>query len=295
LLPIGKTSKIISSPSLFEEIERKIPGLKLERIHKKTGKNLIYQGHLNGTSVAVKMLNSNASQWIHKFTHEIDTYIEFSNTTAPVRVPRLIYTDRKLSMIVLEWIDGVPLATERYPVDSIPNNILNSLIIDIQRIENWIPTRSQGPEIVKSQYLTRATKYHERKLLTDLDMNWVRHQLTEMEPTTSFCHGDLLLSNCLKAESGFAFVDWEYAGTCLPGYDLALIWILLCRDPNARNQVLQSALNQAGDASQTFALNVALLLARELKIHMELPESDSRHQIASQIKRDLELVRDRFF
>lgn len=64
-------------------------------------------------------------------------------------------------------------------------------------------------------------------------------------------------------------VDWEQAGLYLPGFDLAMLWTLA----GACTPEIRSRIDDVIDArglNYPFAVNLAVVVTRELRIHGEL-------------------------
>ncbi|MGR6997510.1 hypothetical protein ACU686_04365 [Yinghuangia aomiensis] len=59
----------------------------------------------------------------------------------------------------------------------------------------------------------------------------------------------------------------EFVGYHLPGYDLAVLWSLLARDPLTRRHIGQVAQQGGSFARDAFLVNLMLVLVREIRIH----------------------------
>jgi aminoglycoside phosphotransferase (APT) family kinase protein len=93
---------------------------------------------------------------------------------------------------------------------------------------------------------------------------------------SAFGHGDPLPSNLLLTPDGnCALVDWEFGGLFLPGIDLAMLHTLLGARTPAVRTVIDKIVADTG-IEGPFAVNLAMVLTRELRIHRELPGTPER-------------------
>jgi len=75
----------------------------------------------------------------------------------------------------------------------------------------------------------------------------------------------------LRAPDGeWALLDWEFTGLFLPGFDLAMLQILLARTPAAADHI-EAIVAETGHRD-AYLVNLAVVLSRELHIHQDLPE-----------------------
>jgi hypothetical protein len=67
----------------------------------------------------------------------------------------------------------------------------------------------------------------------------------------------------------WALLDWEFTGLFLPGFDLAMLSVLLAGTPGAA-ALLEDAVCRTG-AEEAYLVNLAVVLSRERRIHLTLP------------------------
>ena len=82
-------------------------------------------------------------------------------------------------------------------------------------------------------------------------------------------HGDPLPSNLLYDGSRCGLIDWEFTGRYLAGFDLALLRTVLLHTPDAARGIGERVAAQGIETP--FAVNLAMVLTRELRLHHELP------------------------
>lgn len=247
-------------------------GLSDVAVLRRTDKTLLAAAELGGEPVVVKLLLDDSEFWAAKWRHEIGVYRAFEQTPPPVRAPRLVHTDDGL--LVLERIDAQPVDSERYPPRRLTDTQVELVTATLRRLNAWQPPAGRFARIF--DYPDRVRRYHAAGYLTDDDSDALRRLLDRCGDTWEFNHGDPLPSNLLLTRDGAcALVDWEFAGLYLPGFDLAMLRILLGASAPTIGERVEEAIS-AGGLTCPFAINMAMALTRELRIHHELPESPTR-------------------
>jgi len=253
----------------------------------RTGKTALVAGTVDRAPAIAKQLTDTAELWRGHFRQEIAAYQIFTATPPPFRVPRLLFTDPdSAALLIVERIDGPPLATARYPAAALDAASRRSVLEAAQLTRRWRPPPASFPA---AEYPERIARYQRRHhVLTDSAAAKLRDALASRTWPREFGHGDLLLANCLRVGDGCALIDWEYAGLYLPGYDLALLWIILEADPASRTEIARLAHGEGESLWRGFLLNRALLLARELRIHHEIPASPQVQHRLNALRADLD-------
>jgi hypothetical protein len=248
-------------------------GLRDMTVLRRSRKTLLCAGDLAGRPVVVKLLLDGAEFWQARWRNEIAMYRAFSREPPPVRVPALIHTDG-IRLLVLERLDAQPLDTERYPGRRLTAAEIGPCLGALRRLSAWRP--ASVPFAPVWDYPDRVSRYHAAGYLTDADRGALQRLLTTCDQVGEIGHGDPLPSNLLlTGDGGCALVDWEFTGTFLPGFDLAMLHTLLgASTPGARTRIDQ-VIADAG-TEEPFVANLALVLTRELRIHRELPDSPMR-------------------
>lgn len=180
-----------------------------------------------------KRLARDEAPWRFYMQREIAIYRAFATLAVPVRVPRMLDADADAGFIILERIEGKPLAPRRH---SVPKDraTWEAVIAIARKIRSMSCTIDVAPTVEDRQAM-RA------RLLEDPTSEWISNGLVDcgarglIEPEVAarlakdakkgsvFQHGDLLLRNVIRDASGLAIVDWECAGTHAEGWDAALL------------------------------------------------------------------------
>jgi Phosphotransferase enzyme family len=238
-----------------------------------SGKTLMAAADLAGRPVVVKVLLDRGGFWQARWQHEITIYRAFADEPPPVRVPALIRADGQ-RFLVLERLDGCPLDTARYPWHSLDAAQTGPCLAALSTLSAWRPPAGLFTPIW--DYPGRVARYHAAGYLTHSDADALHRLLTRCGQLAVFGHGDPLPSNLLLTpDGGCALVDWEFGGMFLPGIDLAMLYTLLgVGTPEVRTSIDQVV---AGTGiAEPFAVNLAMVLTREQRIHRELPVSPER-------------------
>jgi hypothetical protein len=281
------------------DIEKKIlqtlksvcPTFEASRILVETGKCLLIHGSMGEFKAIAKCLIHPDDYWKQLFLQEISTYQNFQEFPPPFTVPRCLFVDLNKCILILEFIDGQPLGNERYANKPLPKKQFDILLKDLCLLHQWKAPFAVSPsEIVKS-YKARIRKYVELGFLNNLDFLNLSTLLDSHHWIPEFNHGDLLLMNCFALENQIVFIDWEFSGLYLSGYDLALLWIILCFDPYSRQLIEDTVEYKATSARIAFTINQAVILARELKIYNQLPNEKTRNERIKSLEQDLNKVR----
>ncbi|MEV0395387.1 phosphotransferase [Polymorphospora rubra] len=248
-------------------------GLEITEVLHRTDKTLLASGTLSGQRVAVKCLLDPDPFWAEKWRHEVDVYEVFAESPPPLRVPRLLYTDGA-RLLVLEWVDGQRLDDDRYPQRALNTQETDAVLGCVRSFNQW-PAPGTGFEVV-FDYQDRFRRYRDYGYLTDADHDALARLLRRVGEPRQVNHGDPLPSNILLDPSlGTTLLDWEYTGLFLPGFDLAMLHTQI----GAHSPLIKTRIDDLAAESGTedaFAVNLAAVLTRELRMHHELPDGPLR-------------------
>ncbi|MEU1358776.1 phosphotransferase [Micromonospora zamorensis] len=255
-------------------------GLTIDTVLRRTAKTLLARGSFRGEPVAVKYLIDPDPFWAARWRHELDVYEVFGDTTPPVRVPRLLHADRD-RLLVLEWVDATPLAVERYPQRELDTREVDAVLDCITALNEWnYPAARFSPTF---DYSERVARYQAKGYLTEGQRDALDSLLARGDAPAQLNHGDPLASNILlkagrsdsddEAETTAVLVDWEFTGLFLPGFDLAMLHTQVGASTPVIRERIEAIVNDMG-IEAAFALNLAMVLTRELRLHHELPEDD---------------------
>jgi aminoglycoside/choline kinase family phosphotransferase len=179
-----------------------------------------------------KRLEKTSPPWRFYMRREIALYEAFAKAKLPVRVPKMLAHDAERGFIVLERIEGKPLAPSRHkaPTDRATWNEIVDVARAIRTMRFSSTVKPDADDVTAMR----------KRLLEDPTSNWIADGLIEcarrelidervantltkgLKPPV-FAHGDLLLRNVLRDDRGLVVVDWECAGPHAEGWDAALL------------------------------------------------------------------------
>ncbi len=235
-----------------------------------------------GHDAVAKKLERTTPPWRFYMRREIAIYRAFSTLELPVRVPRMLAADAERGFIILERIEGKPLAHRRHVVPE--DRPTWQTLIAIARAIRTITCRVT---VAPTREDTRAMR---ARLLEDptAPTEWVASGLVECAKRgllaqsvaarlaknvkgEVFQHGDLLLRNVVRSATGLVVVDWECAGPHAEGWDAALLSVFA---PTWARAELSAGLDAASfHACFVFALLREIVFRRgkvdEISAHLE--------------------------
>ncbi|GIH73033.1 phosphotransferase family protein [Sphaerimonospora thailandensis] len=252
-----------------------------------TSKTIVMSGSVGPQQVVAKVLVDRGPFWRDKFDREVGMYRAFTRHAPPVRVPRLVDADAPAGVLVLERLTGRRLADDRYPAGPVPADDITAVLDAVASLARWEPPMP----LSGWDYRERVERDYRAGLLDDDDHRALAVLLAQAGSRRCFAHGDLLPSNVrLLADSGepgqVALLDWEFAGLYLPGFDLALLWVLLGAVSPARHLIDTRIAAADPQTRAAFTVNQALVFTRELRIHHEASPGRWRERRLSTLTRD---------
>ncbi|MGA4543756.1 aminoglycoside phosphotransferase family protein [Uniformispora flossi] len=269
---------------------RVCPGFSAGAVMRVTRKSVLMTGSVGRNPVVVKYLTDDSPAWTQRLRHEISAYRTFTRQRPPVRVPRLFGADPERRVLVLEHVPGRPAAVERHPGSALARADVRSVLHAFGALNAWKPP--SGSFQAAFDYLPRVQRYHALGLLTDRDATDLAQLIRGLaRAPLQLCHGDAMFSNILLTSHGPALVDWEFVGYHLPGYDLAVLWSLLARDPLTRRHIGQVAQQGGSFARDAFLVNLMLVLVREIRIHDQAAAGEEDRRLLRRLHDDSTTVR----
>jgi hypothetical protein len=253
---------------MLATLAARCPGLRVDRVLHHAGKSVLAGGYVGEQPVVIKMSDDDDPLWRLRQRHEISVYRIFAEHPPPVRVPRLVCTDGE-SLVVIERLEGTPLGSGRYPGRSLTESEVHATTGLVRMLHDWRPLPPGfGPVFT---YGDRIARYHAAGYLGDADCRALDRLLARCGRPSQLNHGDPLPGNILSTpDGGWALLDWEFTGLFLPGFDLAMLQILLAGTPAAADHI-EAIVAETGHLD-AYLVNLAIVLSRERHIHRELPE-----------------------
>jgi len=263
LAPGGSHRRV---PPALAALAGQFAGLRVEEMLPHEGNSLLAAGHAGDQPVMIKALPAGDPSWRYRQRHEIGVYQIFARHPPPVRVPRLVHTDGH-RIVVMERLEGATLGSGRYP------QILTGQEVEaaaglVSRLHDWQPLPDGFRPVFR--YRDRIVRYHAIGYFTEDDRRALERLLARCGEPWQLNHGDPLPGNMIRLPSGeWALLDWEFTGLTLPGFDLAMLSVLLAGTPGAA-EFLNDVASQTGH-EDAYLVNLAVVLSRERRIHLRLP------------------------
>ena len=254
-------------PPRLAALAAQFPGLRVEEMLCHDGKSLVAAGHAGDQPVIIKVLADGDPGWRHRQRHEIGVYQIFAEHPPPVRVPRLVHTDGH-RIVVMERLAGTTLGRGRYPQVLTGPEVLAAVRL-VGQLHDWQPLPDGFRPVFA--YHKRIARYHAAGYFTEDDRQALERLLARCGQCRQLNHGDPLPGNMVRLPSGeWALLDWEFTGLFLPGFDLAMLSVLLAGTPGAA-ALLEDVVRRTG-SEEAYLVNLAVVLSRERRIHLTLPE-----------------------
>ncbi len=245
-------------------VRRVCPEFTAVQVLRRSGRSALVAGTVGRVPAVAKCLIDHSPAWVDRFRHEIGAYRTFVRHRPPAGAPRLIAADPGSCVLLLERIPGRTAALQRHPAGAVPAADAQSVLAAFCRVNLWQPPAGSFEPCI--DYPGQIARYHETGLLTDRDLGDLQKLLHGLgHPQWQFCHGDALLSNVVLSPAGPVLLDWEHAGWYLPGYDLAVLWSVLGRDPASRRRISRLAQAAGPSSRDAFLVNLMLVLTREIR------------------------------
>jgi hypothetical protein len=261
-----------------QEIESRVPGLRLGDLFARSIKCELYAGALDGREVVVKCLARDVAPWRWYFERECALLDAFRATNERAETPELLAMDAARGWMVVAKIDGVPLAQGRFAHDATEATVRAALAAR----RRWSETTTPLPPLMPD---TETRREMRERLLEDpheglawcteglargatlalIDENDAARAIEALRawPVRVRSHGDLLPRNVMVTGDGARLVDLECAGEHAEGWDHALLRVNV---PDALGAVVDEDFG-AGDARRVRAYRacVVFALVRERK------------------------------
>lgn len=251
----------------------------------RTETSLLLSGTLGDQPVIAKHPIDRRPFWLDRCRHEITVYTALSaEASLPIPVPRLIAADPTELLLVVTQLPGTPLGADRYPVTPLPTWRLHQLLDTLDALHRWTPPTGFPTD---DDYPTQLAH-----LIPDVIAPIDRRRFTELHHAiTPYIahraeHGDPHPANTLATPTGLSLLDFEVTATRPPGYDLAMLWVLLGPDPHTR-RILTTRIEPEPAAHAAFWLAATLILAREITSHRRNAPTPRHHARVPRLLADL--------
>ena len=234
------------------------PDLRVDRVLHYGGKSVLAVGYVGEQPVVIKMSAGADPMWRLRQRHEIAVYLIFAEHPPPVRVPRLVCTDGE-SIVVMERLEGTPLDIGRYPRRPLTEQEIHATTGLVRTLHDWQPLPG-GFEPVFGYPRPHRPVPRRRVLRRQRPARAGRGCWPGAASRSQLNHGDPLPGNILRTPSGeWALLDWEFTGLFLPGFDLAMLAILLAETPTVTGHI-EAIVAETGHLD-AYLVNLAVVLS----------------------------------
>ncbi|MET8527164.1 phosphotransferase [Micromonospora sp. NPDC005172] len=266
-------------------------GVGTGRVVHRTDKAVVATGRRDGQPVIVKLLTTDDPYWVGRRQHELRMYELFTDQPPPVRVPRALYADAYL--IVLTQLPGQRLDDQRHLTRDVSPATARLVLDTLDTFAAWTPAPPLPQPV---DYHGRIDAEHAAGLLDDADQYALHTLVDQLGPGRVTAHGDPLPANLLLDGEHCALIDFEYTGSYLPGYDLALLHIVGAAASPTLTAAIAERVHTA-DITTAYSINLLLLTCREIRLHTVLSAAGATtsrlaylRQLLSQARRDVQAL-----
>ncbi|MET7949774.1 hypothetical protein [Micromonospora sp. NPDC005324] len=235
------------------------------RVVHRTDKALVATGRRDGQPVIVKLLTTDDPYWVGRRQHELRMYELFTDQPPPVRAPRVLYADARLT--VLTQLPGQRLGDRRHLTGDVGPVTAQLVLNTLDAFAAWTPAPPLPQPV---DYHGRTDAEHAAGLLDDADQHALHTLVDQLGPGRVTAHGDPLPANLLLDGKHCALIDMEHSGSYLPGYDLALLHIVGATVSPTLTAAIAERVHTAGIVP-AYCVNLLLLVCREIRLHTLLP------------------------
>ncbi|OEV09228.1 phosphotransferase [Streptomyces nanshensis] len=250
-----------------------------------TETSLLVSGTAEGRAAVAKVPVDRRPFWIARARHEIGVYRLLRSSRAPVPMPTMLGADEVSPVLVISRLPGAPLAPERYPRAALPTASLDALLDTLEAVHRWEPGGDWPDDSDFPAQLAALGLLTPAQLATAARVFTFARQRLPLRLE----FGDGHPGNVLAALGGgqLALVDLEFLARRLPGYDHAVLWVLLGDHPAHRDTVLISV-DGTDAAWAAFWVAAALYAGRELVSHQRWAPDQARRNRIPRLRADLD-------
>lgn len=246
------------------------PGFTPEGEEVATMKNRLAFGRFERHPAVAKRLEHPDPYWRKLAAREIECYRLFRKKAPPFRIPKVRFADVRRGWLVLDRLEGRPLGMARYAEGPVPPDELAMALDYLEKVPRYDQWPRSKPEETAFIYREKLKRHIAEGRLAESDMILLDRLLDE-PPAAVFQHGDAVMRNFLLTPAGMVLLDWEFCGRYLPGYDLAILWVMLAKDMNGRLATSARAERWPDPQRRAFGINLLMALAREIQIGRKDP------------------------
>ncbi|GIG55747.1 hypothetical protein Lfu02_01190 [Longispora fulva] len=248
-----------------------IDGLHVGAVLHHTDKSLVTDGTYRGEAVVIKLLTARprdgGPDWAVRHRHEQQVLAAAAIEPPAARVPELMISGTG-PVTVTRRLSGARVGEHRY-AEHVDSPTAEAICDALTAFASWPATPAARREWW--DYPARIEQASAEGILTPPDRRAALRLLAAVGSPRVVQHGDPLPTNLLLDHGRVGLVDLEFVGCYVQGLDLALIDVLIGSGSPAVRATINTRVARDG-AGTGYALNLVVLVAREISLHRHLPD-----------------------
>lgn len=254
---------------------------------------MLLGGVLDGRAVIVKYPIDRRRFWLARARHEITVYRALpALAPLPVTVPDMVAADPVHPLIVITALNGNPVYPHRYLTGTIRSGQLGAVLGLLARVHTWRPAM---PSVLPydNDYPNQLAAVRGSEI-SDIDYSCAVELYTTIHGRlgVELQHGDAHLGNVMCQPDGrLALIDLEFTAWRWPGYDLAMLWVLLGDASSVREQLIPR-IGCAVERHAGFWYSALLVCLREITSHRRGPQDATCRTRVERLQCDLVVALD---
>lgn len=245
-------------------------GSTIEFVLHHTDKAIVAAGRHAERPVVLKLLTTNDPYWARRHQHEVEVYRLIHTQPPGPPTPQLICHDGD-GLMVLSRLPGHPLHSARHIDTDLSAAGVAVVMATINAIPHWQPTTPPAP--VLPDYRAQVDAEHAAGIIDHPARARLRALLDRSGEHREMQHGDPLPANLILDADRCGLVDFEHSAPFLPGWDLAILDTVAGPASPALRTAIEATVAERW-IWDPYRVNLALAVAREIRIHRSLPATD---------------------
>lgn len=228
----------------------------------RTSRSLVVADPAAGT--VTKVCRTRRSGLRALFLHELRVNRLLVDAPPPFPFARMLRSDRRAQTMVFEAVPG-PAYGPKFALD-LDDGDLDDLVALARSTSSYRPRRRWLPRYAHRSLLHRTAT-------TGVLPPAARSDLLRFDPGPFvFAHGDITPRNVMRGERGPVLIDFEWAGTYPPDYELAFLWFVLIDRTGGRARIEATV---PASSRLPFLFSALLVQLRHLQMWLDFRPADA--------------------